>query len=340
MSQKYQNHQDQQYDQHGRPRAQGHSCHHNHAPQKQSTLPPKSQAEQTSTVEEVVLMFRDQFGTILSQIERLFFALGHMKETEFRFHGYCRDRLVEYEPEFVALKLALSYRNMSNYHADMVGTFTSKEDRLTAKLFKLIPGAFHDRVDDLQEKLGAIKQTLKPEIVALLEQVLSSLNKKTYSELNPSVVPNIKTLQQTQPKKICPQTNQDELLRRVHQIQQDQEEIAKYQRDNRGKPPPDSAFVPATREVSYNQRSKSQYIGKPRQEQVTVSLYDPPVQKISAGFGKGAPNISGETKNLSGVTSHNTTSKNVTAKNEVEMPLKTNTKQPGIRNASVRPKNK
>lgn len=245
--------------------------------QEQTQLQQDTQAQHASSMQDVALMFRDQFGTILNQVERALYALHLMEESEFKFHGYSAQRMVEGQPEFIALKLALSYRNFANYHEDMVDQYASDAAGLQKTLGEALPQtAFKANADDLLERLGKIGDDDRDkEVKQLLKQVLTNLIRDKYDRLDADLVAKIKALQTGPRVQPNPQVDQTEMLNRVHNIQQNEQEIADYMSRNKGQPAPSSAYQPATRDSCLNKRSTSHYVGKRRPEPKVESTHTP-----------------------------------------------------------------
>lgn len=222
----------------------------------------KENTASASSMQQTVLMFRDLQGTLMSQVERLLFSLGVLPEEEFEFHGYSPNRLVELQPEFIAYKLSLSFKNLASFHTNMEDDFEAQNDDLADLMKKHIPSAFAIYAARFQDKLK--EQTLAPDQVhtqKLLNSVLDRIVKGQFAPLDSELASKIKSQIQRAPAPANRvQTDQTGLLKQVELMQKHEKQTEEYLRVNQNQIPPSSAFQPATRENALVTKDRSTYI--------------------------------------------------------------------------------
>lgn len=211
----------------------------------------------SASTKQSVLMFRDQIGTLLSQVERLLFSLGGLEEHEFKFDGFNRDKLRELHPEFIAYKLCLSYECLSDFY-DRLRSKSVSPDLLT----NVIPSAFQHEAAILQDRFEMLSHIQKQDPTAiLLRNVLNGLIKQDYKAMDGQMADTLRALlPDEKPTQESLAVDQTALFRQVNLIHKHQKENDEYFKKNQNRELPDSAFEPATRDSSRLNGTGSTYL--------------------------------------------------------------------------------
>lgn len=227
--------------------------------QMQTQYPHHTQASKT-TVQQAIMMFRDQIGTVLSATERLLYSLGKISHpNEFKFHSYSPERLVECDSNQAAHKLFLVYKYLASYSADMQAEFPD-EVHTIQKLHEEFNLTFQTSADNY----FGVADTLGPEHQMeqrLLQKVLTRIYNGDYRPLDANFAAEVKNeIKRRSGPEIRNSHDHSPVIIIIHHTNMNLDDTGEYMNKYPNKQP-NSGYEPVTRVSSTQLNTEVNFTG-------------------------------------------------------------------------------